>query len=128
MPDPLKVQNGVVDLTLNTVTEIHDDSPAYRSLYEVMTAWATVGAMKQIWFIRDLSDPLEYAWRAERTDLTVLDSVFMFDDAEDLDPEITIALPIAWPLSVIQAGAGTRAQIIQIRADYGLISFTVDFL
>lgn len=127
MSHTLEVKNTILDLTLISDLEINDHSPPFRVLYDHLIAWAQIGQMKDIRFIQDGGDPLLYAWRAERKNLRVLDSVFTFDSTTDLNPEVTIALPSSWPLSVMQSGAGTRAQLIKIRADYGLTSFSVVF-
>jgi hypothetical protein len=124
----MQVDNTAVDLTLMTDLEINDDSVAYRALYDYLIEWAKVGDLKEIRFTQDGGDPLLYAWRVERNNLRVLDSVFLFDSATDLDPDVTIALPQSWPLSVIINGGKTRGQLINIRADFGLTSFVVVFL
>lgn len=127
MSDPVHIHDNFLEMTIITVEEINDDSPPVRALYEYLKTWANTGDMKEVTFTRDGGNPLLYAWRAERKNLRVLDSTFLFDDASDLDPDITIALPQSWPLSVIQNGAASRQQLISIRALVGIVSFVVVF-
>jgi hypothetical protein len=128
MPHTLEIQNTVLDLTLITDQEINDDTPAFRDLYEYLVAWAKVADLKSVSMIQDGVDPLLYAWRAENNSLVVYDSTILFSDAVDLNPMVTISLPIAWPYTSIAERAEAIFQLLKMRVEFGIVSLTVDFL
>jgi hypothetical protein len=127
MAHVLKLENTVLNLELQTDKEINDDSKAFRALYQYLTSWGAYGQLKEINFTRDAIDPFLYEWRAERKAGGVLLSAMTFASGEDVDPEATISLTTPWPLSVMIGGTPTRAQLMNIRASHGLISFTCEF-
>ncbi len=127
MPHDVEIKNTALDLTLTTDDWIGATDASVLLLHQFLLEWGALGEMKDIRFTRDVGNPLLYVWRAERKVLTVVDSTFLFDDASDLDPELTISLTQPWPKSVIEKGASTRNQLIAIRALVGLKSFTVVF-
>lgn len=127
MARPLQVKNTVLDLTLASDIEVNDDTEAYRSLYRAITAWSETYLIEEITFIQDVGNPLLFEWMAKRRNGRKLVSAFLFDSALDLDPDVTISLPLSWPLSVIVNGEMSRRRLLKIRADFGLTSFSVNF-
>ena len=127
MSHPVEIKNTALEMTLFTDAWIGATNDNILLLHRFLLAWGQVGNMKDVTFIRDGGNPLLYVWRAERKNLRVLDSTFLFDDADDIDPELTISLVQSWPKSVIENGAPTRNQLIAIRALVGVESFSVVF-
>jgi hypothetical protein len=95
---------------------------------EYLVAWAKVADLKSVSMIQDGVDPLLYAWRAENNSLVVYDSTILFSDAVDLNPMVTISLPIAWPYTSIAERAEAIFQLLKMRVEFGIVSLTVDFL
>lgn len=124
----IEISNTLLILSLVTVEELNDDSEPFRSLYNHLKAWNQTSQIKEINFTQDEGNPLLYTWKAERTNARILNSTFTFDSDTDLDPDLTIDLDPSWPLSVMIRGGPTRQQLIGIRAKFGLISFTVEFI
>jgi hypothetical protein len=127
MSHTVEIKNTAIDMTLVTDGWIGATDQAVLSLHQALLEWGEIGEMKDIAFTRDVGNPLLFTWRAERKNLTILDSTFLFDDEVDLDPDLTISLVQGWPLSVIQKGNGARTQLIQIRALVDIVSLHVTF-
>lgn len=127
MSHPVEIKNTALDLTLMTERWIGATDPSVLLLHQFLLEWGAMGEMSEITFTQDGGNPLLYAWRAERKNLRVLDSTFLFADDLDIDPELTISLVQSWPKSVIEKGGGTRNQLIAIRALVGIESFSVVF-
>lgn len=128
MSHTLEIKNTIMDLTLVTDLEVNDDTGPFRSLYGFLKDWAATALIKEITVIQDGGDPTLYDYKVERVNTDQFIQTLQFTAPDDLDPIVTAILTPGWRLSVLAFESPIRAQLITLRATFGLVSFTVVFL
>ncbi len=121
MSHTIELKDTHAEVTAVTDSEIHADSPAMIQLYQTLEKWHDHG-ITQATLVAD-GGPLAYIYLVEHPDGDCTET-WLFSDGDDNDPEVTVALPAAWPLSRVEFGIALRHQLIELRLKVGLVSFT----
>lgn len=128
MSHTLKIHNTVLEMDLVSDKEINADNPAILSLYDAIAQFGSLAYISEIRFVQDIGNPALYSYDVERKDALTFASTLLFDSDEDLDPDITLSVPVAWPASELTFAVQPLGRIlIDLRAAVMIESFVVVF-
>lgn len=128
MSHTVKIHNTILEMDLITDAEINADAPAIRSLYEALTQFGTLANVSEIRFIQDIGNPDLYSYDIQRKDALTFASTLLFDSDQDIDPDISFNVPVAWPASELTFAVQPLARILMdLRAAVMIESLVVIF-
>lgn len=128
MSHSIEIHNTVMEMLLTTDREINADAPVVLSLYQSLKEFEESAGVKDIRFTQDIGDPNLYAYRVELKDLRISDITVLFSGPQDMNPLVTINIPVAWELTILASVVrGLANQLIDIHTTVGIESFVVVF-
>lgn len=128
MSHTIKIHNTILEMDLVTQGEINANAPAILSLYEALTQFGTLANVSETRFIQDVSNPDLYSYDVQRKDTLTFASTLLFDSAQDIDPDISFSVPVAWPASELTFAVQPLARILMdLRAAVMIESLIVIF-
>lgn len=128
MSHSIEIHNTIMEMLLTTDQELNADAPVVLSLYQSLKEFEESAAVKDIRFTQDIGDPNLYAYRVELKDLRISDITVLFSGPQDLNPLVTINIPVAWELTILASVVrGLANQLIDIHTTVGIESFVVVF-
>ena len=128
MSHTVKIHNTILEMDLITDAEINADAPAIRSLYEALTQFGRLANISELRFLEDISNPDLYSYDVQRKDTLTFAATLLFDSDQDIDPDISFNVPVAWPASELTFAVQPLARILMdLRAAVMIESLVVIF-
>lgn len=122
------INDNLLEMTLLTRDEVNADAKPIGLLYQSLRDWDGLGAIREITFRPDVTNPALYHYQIENEEGNMIHTTFLMASDKDTNPMLTISIDPAWLMSVVAFGGAVRKQLLEIRALFGIEDFVVVFI